>query len=338
MSIATGRAPTGLKSEGRPRRRSVPRASPHGASPDRSAAARVTLRRRWTSAGSRLPTFAVPPTGRAVRHASRRRRARSLGRRRLIAISSRPTSRRRAPTRSSATSGGSSTRSSRCSSTWSSSSVIFDAGGPDYPLFIFAAILPWKWFTTSVRTRSRRSSGQERLIKQIQFPKIVLPVAAVIGRRRQLRVRADPAGRADRPVLPDRLSRALLLIPVDRRRPVRVHPGFGDRSSARSTCSSATSATSPATSCGCGSTSRRRCTALDQLRPARRSTPDRPLDPELNPFAILFDGVPDGHLRRRRPPDWSAPRARVAARRLAGPARPRDAALQAVEPSFAKVL
>ena len=48
----------------------------------------------------------------------------------------------------------------------------------DYPLFIFAAILPWKWFTASVTDATSSVASQDRLIKQIQFPKIVLPVAA----------------------------------------------------------------------------------------------------------------------------------------------------------------
>ena len=30
-------------------------------------------------------------------------------------------------------------------------SVIFARSQPDYPLFVFAAILPWKWFTSSVQ-------------------------------------------------------------------------------------------------------------------------------------------------------------------------------------------
>ena len=51
-------------------------------------------------------------------------------------------------------------------------------GIEDYPLFIFAAILPWKWFTASVVDATSSVASQDRLIKQIQFPKIVLPVAA----------------------------------------------------------------------------------------------------------------------------------------------------------------
>jgi homopolymeric O-antigen transport system permease protein len=48
---------------------------------------------------------------------------------------------------------------------------------PDYPLFIFAAILPWKWFSAVIGDATTTVVRQERLIRQIAFPKIVLPVA-----------------------------------------------------------------------------------------------------------------------------------------------------------------
>src|SRR4029078_10123275 len=57
--------------------------------------------------------------------------------------------------------------------------VIFVRKTPDYPLFVFAAILPWKWFTSSIGDAITSVVSQEKLIKQIQFPKIVLPFAAV---------------------------------------------------------------------------------------------------------------------------------------------------------------
>jgi len=60
-------------------------------------------------------------------------------------------------------------------------SVILDRKQADYPLFIFAAILPWKWFTTAVGDAITSVSSQDRLIKQLQFPKIVLPTAAMNG-------------------------------------------------------------------------------------------------------------------------------------------------------------
>jgi lipopolysaccharide transport system permease protein len=47
----------------------------------------------------------------------------------------------------------------------------------DYPLFIFAAILPWKWFSAVITDATSAVVRQDRLIRQIAFPKIVLPVA-----------------------------------------------------------------------------------------------------------------------------------------------------------------
>ena len=49
---------------------------------------------------------------------------------------------------------------------------------PDFPLFIFVAVLPWKWFTASVNDATSSIVRSDQLIKQLQFPKIVLPVAA----------------------------------------------------------------------------------------------------------------------------------------------------------------
>jgi len=60
-------------------------------------------------------------------------------------------------------------------------SVIFVKATPDYPLFIFAAILPWKWFSSAVSEGVTSVTSMERLIKQINFPKLVLPVSAVIA-------------------------------------------------------------------------------------------------------------------------------------------------------------
>ncbi|HET9681729.1 MAG TPA: ABC transporter permease [Candidatus Limnocylindrales bacterium] len=50
-----------------------------------------------------------------------------------------------------------------------------------YPLFIFAAILPWKWFGSSLNDAVTCIVMRERIIKQVNFPKIVLPLAATGG-------------------------------------------------------------------------------------------------------------------------------------------------------------
>jgi ABC-type polysaccharide/polyol phosphate export permease len=59
--------------------------------------------------------------------------------------------------------------------------LIFQRHQPDYPLFIFSAILPWKWFATAVHDGVTSVVGSERLIKQVQFPKLVLPTASAIS-------------------------------------------------------------------------------------------------------------------------------------------------------------
>ena len=60
-------------------------------------------------------------------------------------------------------------------------SVIFLIKKDDYPLFIFCAILPWKWFATAVNDGITSVTSRERIIKQVKFPKIVLPVSATLG-------------------------------------------------------------------------------------------------------------------------------------------------------------
>jgi lipopolysaccharide transport system permease protein/teichoic acid transport system permease protein len=52
---------------------------------------------------------------------------------------------------------------------------------PDYPLFLFVAILPWKWFSTTMNQATLSITGHQSLIRQVQFPKIVLPTAAVVA-------------------------------------------------------------------------------------------------------------------------------------------------------------
>jgi ABC-type polysaccharide/polyol phosphate export permease len=59
--------------------------------------------------------------------------------------------------------------------------VIFRIKIDDYPLFVFAAILPWKWFSSAVTDGIVSVTSRDRIIKQVKFPKIVLPVAATVS-------------------------------------------------------------------------------------------------------------------------------------------------------------
>jgi ABC-type polysaccharide/polyol phosphate export permease len=64
-------------------------------------------------------------------------------------------------------------------------SVIAKRPAPDYPLFIFAAIVPWKWFSSVINDATSSVVKSDKLIRQIAFPKIVLPLssatAGVVG-------------------------------------------------------------------------------------------------------------------------------------------------------------
>jgi lipopolysaccharide transport system permease protein len=91
--------------------------------------------------------------------------------------------------------------------------IIFQRPTPDYPLFVLAAILPWKWFTSSINDATISVTSQGSLIRQIQFPKIVLPMAstsaAVVGFAFSL----IPLG-AIMLIYQERISGYLVLIPV----------------------------------------------------------------------------------------------------------------------------
>lgn len=55
--------------------------------------------------------------------------------------------------------------------------VIFQRNVPDFPVYILAAVIPFKWFTQGIADATGAVIRNERLIKQIQFPKIVLVIA-----------------------------------------------------------------------------------------------------------------------------------------------------------------
>ena len=56
--------------------------------------------------------------------------------------------------------------------------VIFQRSTPDFPLFLLTAMVPFKWFTATIGSSTNAVMGNEGLIKQIMFPKIILPVTS----------------------------------------------------------------------------------------------------------------------------------------------------------------
>ncbi len=84
---------------------------------------------------------------------------------------------------------------------------------PDYPLFLFAAILPWKWFTVAIGDSANSVVSSARLVKQIAFPKIILPLAATSAGVVGFAFGMLPLA-AMYVFFPDRLSIYALLLPV----------------------------------------------------------------------------------------------------------------------------
>jgi ABC-type polysaccharide/polyol phosphate export permease len=93
-------------------------------------------------------------------------------------------------------------------------SVILQRKQVDYPIFIFAAILPWKWFQTSVYDGITSVTGAGSLIRQVQFPKIVLPLASSFAAVVNFTFGLIPLTTLIVLLYPDRLKATILLIPV----------------------------------------------------------------------------------------------------------------------------
>src|SRR5262249_4222310 len=55
-----------------------------------------------------------------------------------------------------------------------------DAAVP-YPLFVFAGLLPWTFFHSAVSTASNSVIGNERLVTKVYFPRLLVPLSAVVG-------------------------------------------------------------------------------------------------------------------------------------------------------------
>lgn len=53
------------------------------------------------------------------------------------------------------------------------------SGGWPYPLFVFAGVLPWNFFSTSISAAGNSVVGSERLISKIYFPRLAVPFASV---------------------------------------------------------------------------------------------------------------------------------------------------------------
>jgi lipopolysaccharide transport system permease protein len=54
-------------------------------------------------------------------------------------------------------------------------------GDIPYPLFAFAALLPWGLFTTALNSASRSLTSNTNMITKTYFPRLILPMSSVLG-------------------------------------------------------------------------------------------------------------------------------------------------------------
>ncbi len=54
--------------------------------------------------------------------------------------------------------------------------------GLPYPLFVYAGLLPWTFFSSAVTTSSNSLVGNAHLITKVYFPRMLIPAAAISGR------------------------------------------------------------------------------------------------------------------------------------------------------------
>src|SRR5437868_13244358 len=55
------------------------------------------------------------------------------------------------------------------------------SNGIPYPIFTFCALLPWQLFAHALTESSNSLVGNQNLITKVYFPRLVVPIAAVLG-------------------------------------------------------------------------------------------------------------------------------------------------------------
>jgi lipopolysaccharide transport system permease protein len=53
-------------------------------------------------------------------------------------------------------------------------------GGAPYPVMVFAAMLPWQFFSNSLSSSSQSIVGNANLISKVYFPRLIIPTSSVV--------------------------------------------------------------------------------------------------------------------------------------------------------------
>ena len=54
------------------------------------------------------------------------------------------------------------------------------SGGAPYPILVYAALLPWQFFSTSFSDASASLIGNSNMLTKIYFPRLIIPVSTII--------------------------------------------------------------------------------------------------------------------------------------------------------------
>ncbi len=57
--------------------------------------------------------------------------------------------------------------------------VIFERGGPLFPVYVFCGLLPWKWTSTSVVQSTSSIKSNASILSQVYMPKFILPLIKI---------------------------------------------------------------------------------------------------------------------------------------------------------------
>ena len=93
-------------------------------------------------------------------------------------------------------------------------SVVFQRILPDYPMFVLSALIPWKALATSVGSGATAITGNERIVRQLAFPRAVLPLARLGAQLWRLAVALVVMIGLMLILWPERISLNLLWLPI----------------------------------------------------------------------------------------------------------------------------
>src|SRR5262249_37309176 len=65
--------------------------------------------------------------------------------------------------------------------------------GFPYPIFVFAALLPWTFFANAITNSANSLVGSSNLVSKVYFPRLIIPLSSVCADRCYASMRIDSA-------------------------------------------------------------------------------------------------------------------------------------------------